>query len=77
MYFLVKWSVYKKECNSWWWCAGQSFWVDRPAKKLRTDSDELIADVNTSSQNRESEAEVPLYDRVIPSLATPETRNDG
>ena len=57
---------------------GQSFWVDRPTKQARTkDADEAKNFVNPSSQDRDSEVDVPLYDRVTPSLSSQETRENG
>lgn len=57
----------------------QAFWVDKPSKQSRrneyVDSRGII---RTSDQDpRESEADVPLYDRVTPSLCTQESRKDG
>jgi hypothetical protein len=58
---------------------GVAFWVDKPSKHSRmnefVDSRGVI---RTSDQDlRESEADVPLYDRVTPSLSTQESRKDG
>lgn len=57
----------------------QSFWVDKPAKQnRRNESGDSRETVRASNQDlRESEADVPLYDRVTPSLSTQESRKDG
>lgn len=53
--------------------------MDKPAKQnRRNESGDSRETVRASNQDlRESEADVPLYDRVTPSLSTQESRKDG
>ncbi|KAG0584385.1 hypothetical protein M758_3G206400 [Ceratodon purpureus] len=56
-----------------------TFWVDKPAKQARSqESGDARGIVRTSSEDlKANEADVPLYDRVTPSLSSQEANKDG
>jgi hypothetical protein len=53
--------------------------VDKPAKQARSkESGDTTGIARSSSEDlRENEADVPLYDRVTPSLSGQELKKDG
>ena len=56
----------------------QTFWVDKPARQARSkESGDTTGIARSSEDLRENEADVPLYDRVTPSLSGQELKKDG